>query len=166
MKKYRSNVKYTNNISVSGGIKMVHYKTSRVVRNRSSRYHNCQHLLIGLSKCAEMFLRYSTEIMDKENRFTNTVLQRQKFIKHMKKDCATVYKDKTVQSAVDEIKAVGLYLKLGKRGMFTVNPLYYYNGAEKHRVQLVADLMKEAKTKPIHKDANVVKALVIPVESA
>lgn len=145
---------------------MPQYKTGRVVKNRSARYHNCQHLLIGLSKCAEMFLRHSTEIMDAENRFNNSILVRQKFIDHMKKDCATDYKDKTVQQAIDDIKAIGLFIKLGKRGMFTVNPLYYFNHAEKYRVELIAGLMKAAKTKPIHKDSNVVAALVVPIEAS
>lgn len=166
MKLYRSNLKYISGVHNSGGERYPLYSYSRVVKNKSSRYHNCQHLLIKLSKCAEMFLRYSTEIMDKENRFVNSVLVRQNFIEHMKKDCATSYKDDTVQSAINEIKAVGLYIKPGIRTVYIVNPLYYFNGVDSNRVKLISKLMQEAKTQPIHKDSNIIKALVVPVEAA
>ena len=151
MKIYYSNVRYIDSVHVSGGVSIPVYKTKRYTKFKTSRYHNCQHKLAKITKCAEMLLRFLTEEMDCDNGVTHTFALRRKFRFHMSKDCGLKYKDDTVKKAFYELVAQDLVVKYASKTDYLVNPKYYYGRSEQKRIALIQQLIRWAKYQnPVH----------------
>jgi hypothetical protein len=151
MKKDYSVASYVNIRRLSGGDSVVVHKTKRYTKLKTSRYHNCQHKLATLTKCAEMLMRYLTEIMDDTNGITHTKMMRNRFRYQMSKNCSLVYADDTVKKAFYELVAQDLVIMYIGKSDYLVNPKYYFNGTETDRIQLIQHLIPWAKQEvPVH----------------
>lgn len=158
MKTDYSVVRYHYYEDDGSGYKMDVHSSKRVVKKCTSRYHNCQHKLAPLSKCAEMFLRFLTEKMDKTNTIVNSGHLRNEFIEHMSKDCGLKYANDTIKHAFSELTNQDLLIKYRSRGLYNVNPIYYFNGSERERIDLIQKLIHHAKSNT-NINSNIISAL-------
>lgn len=132
-------------VSDEDGIKNAVYSTKKVKKVSVKRYMSDQFKLAKVSKCAEMLLRYITEVMDTSNNICHSKMLRTKFIQHMKKDCGLVYTDDTVKKAFYSLVKVGLIISYDTKVDHTVNPLHYFKGTEKQRIEVITGLLRQAK---------------------
>jgi len=152
-------VKYVEKSVISGGITIPTYKSKRVVSSKTVRYHNCQHKLAHLTKCADMLLIFTCERMDKDNSIDHTSGLRRKFRYHMNKNCGIKYSDNTVKKAFYQLVEQDLIISFGVKTAYAVNPLYHFNGTEKMRVRLIQQLIYWAKTTPAPAKSTIFRAL-------
>lgn len=157
-KNYRL-VRYVEKIVYNNSIAYPSYRSKKVVTSKTVRYHNCQHKLAPLTKCADMLLLFICERMDSDNNIDNTIGFRKKFIYHMKKNCGLKYNDDTVKKAFYQLVKQDLIISYGVRTEYAVNPMYFFNGTDKKRVDLIQKLIYWAKTTPAPPKSNVLKAL-------
>jgi hypothetical protein len=151
MKKDYSVASYVNIKRLSGGDSIKIPKSKRYTKLKTSRYHNCQHKLAPLTKCAEMLLRFITEEMDNTNGVTHTLMLRIRFRYQMNKNCGLKYKDDTVKKAFYELVTQDLVIKYVGKGDYLVNPKYHFNGSETDRIALIQQLIPWAKQQvPVH----------------
>lgn len=141
-----SYVSYVAGYKQCGDMRLSDYKRKSFTTRSVTRYGNCTHRLFKLSKCAEMFLLFITEKMDKNtNCITHTKALRTAYISWMQKSCGKRYQDDTVKKAFKEIVTSGLIISYGVRLDYTVNPLHFFRGSEKSRKELIGKLMGEIK---------------------
>lgn len=150
MKKDYSVASYVNIKRLSGGDSIVVNKTKKYTKLKTSRYHNCQHKLAPITKCAEMLMRFLTEVMDNTNGITHTKMMRNRFRYQMNKNCGLSYADNTVKKAFYELVSQDLVIMYSKSD-YLVNPKYYFNGSETDRISLIQHLIPWAKHEvPVH----------------
>lgn len=123
------------------------YKEELLTMSCVRRYYNCMYLLVGLSPSARNLMDYLTEEMNKDNIVYNNTLTRTNFINFIKGITSRpgmtplIYKDQTVKEAFAQLSKVGL-IKTLSRGIFKVDPRFFFKREEKERV---ADVMVELK---------------------
>lgn len=151
-------VRYVDKMKKSGNVKIPTYKSKRVVTSKTVRYHNCQHKLAPLNKCAGMLLLFICENMDEDNNIDHTSGLRRKFRYHLNKNCSVTYSDDTVKKAFYQLVEQDLIISFGVKTEYVVNPLYHFNDTEKKRISLIQKLIYWAKTNPAPKKSNILRA--------
>lgn len=123
------------------GIMMPTIKTEAVVMNSVKRYYNCIYLLAGLRPATRNLMDFLTEEMDSNNIVYNNQIWRNKFIFFMKEitskfgenDKTITYTDQTVKDSFAQLSKTGLLIPIA-RGMFKVNPKYFFVDTDAKRM--------------------------------
>jgi hypothetical protein len=108
------------------------------------RYHNCLYLLAGLTPCARNLMDYLSEkAQENEKRIVRSDIEaRETFNNFMegittRDDVKTVkYSDSTIKSAFGELNVSGLLLFV-RKGVFEVNPKFFFNGKDEERFKSI-----------------------------
>ncbi len=140
---YMSNIEKTEEVVDGQPIYIPIYEEKDVVVSSTKRFHNCIYLLAGLPGCARDLMDYLTEIMDNYNTVRNDSITRAGFINFVKgiTNNEVLYKDSTVNSNFNLLFKRGLLLQKGK-GIYTVNPEYFYKGDDKDRLKHIKMLLE------------------------
>lgn len=133
-------IKYCSELTVDKetGYILPEYAYSDLVMNSTKRYHNCIYLLARLNKCSRDLLDWLTEQMDDNNIIYSNSVVRQKFrdfVKEVTKEEIS-YADVTIKTAFKTLVNRDLLIPK-QRGVYQVNPEYFFKGSEKDRISKV-----------------------------
>jgi hypothetical protein len=136
----------------------IHYKTevieeadgyNRPIRSFKSvtsdcvkRYRGTTNITMDFDGATRNLLDYLTETMSIGNHVTNSVLNRQFFINHVKKYSNITYSDNTVKQAFSKLVASGILRKIEK-GKLQVHPAYFFRGKETDRESILKTIFLE-----------------------
>ena len=108
------------------------------------RYYTSLHISEKLSRAERIMLEFITEKMDKRNIIMNNAQTHRKFNKLAKKLGLRPYSKSTIHKCFSSLAKQTLIYKVnGKRGMYKVNPLYYYKGSEEDRESDIRKMLEE-----------------------
>lgn len=130
-------VEYIDGHYLDGDILKPVCKKVEIMMTGTKRFHNCLYLILGLSKLERALIDWVSEEMDDRNIIRNEKYTRGTFIKFISEividEENKVYQDASVNNAFHGLKEKGLLIPVGK-GVYQVNPKYYWNGSDKSRV--------------------------------
>lgn len=119
------------------------YAHKDIVMNYTKRYHNCIFLLARLNQCSRDLIDWLTEQMDENNIIYSNIIVRKKFIDFIasitgkdNEDDRVIYSDNTIKAAFKTLSDKGLLISKSK-GVFLVNPEYFFKGDEKDRINKI-----------------------------
>lgn len=147
MYKPKANLKYLGYDPISSkelGFPKAKWYNAKVEKNYIKRYHCSLSTLIKLSKSARVVLDVSVQFMSETNEVANNSV----FKAHINRIVsihAKPFSENTINKAFVELTKEG-FLSKSKRGVYKVNPLYFYNGTEENRLKEIRkDLEKPVK---------------------
>lgn len=112
-------------------------KEKEIMLSGTKRFHNCLYLILGLNKLQRILMDWLSEEMDDLNMVKNDKYVRQKFLNFLESiqltDEKKAYKDQSVANAFHGLKKSGLLLE-HSRMYYKVNPMYYWRGNDKDRI--------------------------------
>ncbi|HRG00813.1 MAG TPA: hypothetical protein PKZ75_06835 [Bacteroidia bacterium] len=130
------------------------FKTKKVVVASTKRFNNNLHKTANLPPAARNLIDYLVQKMNDANEVQNTFLVRQDFIDTMKHCCKKKYKEVSVNKAFQVLKANDLLIPyVKKRGVYIVNPHYFFNGSFKSRKLLIQRMLSNVNNHEIVKKA-------------
>jgi hypothetical protein len=121
------------------------FNTKKITKDHIRRYGNHTHILAKLDKCSYILINYLADHCNYlNNEVYNTYREREKFIHFCKKNCNITYCDDTVKKSFSKLVYSGMLLKYSQRGLYTVNPIYFYSGPERSRRNIIQQLIEHA----------------------
>lgn len=112
--------------------------------NHVKRFNNALMILMGIDGCERNLMDWLVDNMTAGNYVNNNLVTRSNFItfhsKHSK-GIAKPYSDKTVSIAFNRLTAADLLVPV-TRGLFLVNPMYYYAGDDVNRINAIKMVME------------------------
>ena len=105
-----------------------------------------------LSKSERILLDVLVEFMDETNHITNDALIRGKINNLLNKMGIKPYADRTFHNGFNKLVDTTLLLKKKGRGIYQVNPLYFFKGNETERQKAVRANLEEINKDPINKE--------------
>jgi Firmicute plasmid replication protein (RepL) len=141
--RYMSDIEKTEDVIDGQPVYIPVYEEKAVVITSTKRFHNCIYLLAGLPGCARDLMDYLAEIMDEKNIVRNDSTMREAFINFMKEitNNQVSYKDSTVNTNFNLLAERKLLIRKGK-GVYMVNPEYFYKGDDKNRINSIKLLLE------------------------
>lgn len=131
-------IEYVDGHTVNGDTLVPTVKSVEVVMTGTKRFHNCLYLILGLSKLQRVLMDWVSEEMDDRNIIRNDKYVRGVFIKFIEDIVIDgekkTYKDDSVNNAFHGLKTAGLLIPMTK-GVYQVNPKYYWSGSDVTRLQ-------------------------------
>lgn len=108
------------------------------------RYRNALMLLMGISGCELHLIEWLSSVMTEGNYVQNNELTRKTFIgfhaRH-KKSSNKAYSDHAVQKAFQRLTVEGLLIPV-VRGVYIVNPDYYFADSDENRVKSIKMMLE------------------------
>jgi hypothetical protein len=135
-------IHYVDGVEIGeDGISTFKKKTKKVTMSSGRRYYNCLYLLTGLPPMSRDLMDYLVEEMNSDNIVYNNTDFRLKFINFIIKitsdgpphDKPTIYSDQRVKESFGILASRGLILSKA-RGVFKVNPDFFFAGSEMNRI--------------------------------
>ncbi|MBI4931960.1 MAG: hypothetical protein HY841_14460 [Bacteroidetes bacterium] len=115
-----------------------------VSRGYVKRYFNHMQITSKLRPRTRLLLDFITEKMDKFNAIQNSKILQNNFITLLEKSCGIKPKSKSfIHKGFQELKKSGILLyddSPEMKGIYIVNPKYYYRGSDKSRKVLITNL--------------------------
>lgn len=145
-KRRHTNIKYAYKYQTDPdtGFIELDFATKAVSLICVKNYENHMHKTASLTPAARNLLDYLVQNMNKQNEIGNTHLVRSSFLHFMSKNCGVNYAEETVNKGFQELKAADLLISFDKkRGVYVVNPLYYFRGNEDKRKSLLQSMLNK-----------------------
>ncbi len=115
-------------------------KQQDIMLTGTKRFHDCLYLILGVNKLQRVLMDWLSEEMDDKNMVKNDKYVRTQFINFVadliydgKKN---EYKDQSVANAFHGLFKHGLLIQ-HSRMYYQVNPLYYWRGNDKDRIESI-----------------------------
>ena len=143
MNKYtKINHAYDYVLDLRIGIKVPVFRYKKVMITSVRRFNNCLHKTAGLPPFARNLLDYIIQVMNKENEIQNTHLFRRDYIYMMSSNCGINYPENTVNKGFQVLKKNDILISFDKkRGVYIVNPLYFFCGTDYNRNKFLTKLL-------------------------
>ena len=129
-------------LDLSTGIQELVFRNKKILTASVRRFNNCLHKTAGLPPSARNLLDYIIQRMNGDNEIENTHLFRQEYIFMMSSNCGIKYPENTVNKGFQVLKKNDILISFDKkRGVYIVNPLYFFSGTEKNRRKLLQKML-------------------------
>lgn len=141
--KYRSGLHQKGDINGKAYMEYDHDYVS-VATKHTKRFSSAVMLLMGISGCELHLIDWLTDNMTVKNYVNNNGITRRNFISfydRYKKKGAKSYTEETVRKAFQALTAAGLLIPV-ERGLFQVNPEFFFSGEEAERIKSIKLLME------------------------
>ena len=133
-------IDYIDGHKVDGDILVPVLKYEEIMMTGTKRFHNCLYLILGLGRLERVLMDWVSEEMDKDNMVRNDFYNRKNFIDFISNiemdGKKNTYIDSSVNTAFSMLQKSGLLISVSK-GVYKVNPKYYWNGTDKDRVNQI-----------------------------
>ncbi|WP_456867593.1 hypothetical protein [Galbibacter sp. BG1] len=147
MKRKKKQVKYLyfDYKNKQDGIYKPQWLTKTVEAGYSKRYMNTILLLLKLSKPSMILIHFLVEQMDERNYVANHGFIKDKFNELLSSLDQKPYADNTINKCFSELTKNNILLKPLKkpRGVYQVNPEYFFNGTEEERVKCIRAYLED-----------------------
>lgn len=137
--------------SLSENLELLRFTSVKVETTFFKRYYNSIFLLMQLSKSERVLLDYIVEEMDEKNYVTNSIQLRRKLNYMLTKIGQETYADSTFQKSFKHLCEISLVIKTKGRGLYQINPLYFFKGTEEERQKTIRINLEELNKTPINK---------------
>ncbi len=117
----------------TGDVELLDFKTFKYEGASVKRYFNTLQPLFQLNKAERLLLDFITEEMDENNLVTNSTKLKEKFNTMLSNAKQNVYKDNYINQCFTTLLEHNFILAEKERGLYQVNPLYFFKGTEKDR---------------------------------
>lgn len=138
-RKYKT-INYIDGHRLEDGILVPQNKSKDIMLTNTKRFHNCIYLILGVGRLERVLMDWISEEMDTNNYIRNDVYTRSNFIEFIRdvkmEGKKTEYEDTSVNSAFHNLKSVGLLIPV-RKGLYQVNPEYYWRGTDKDREEQI-----------------------------
>lgn len=134
----KKSIEYIKELYEEDGVILAKKEFISVTTSCTKRYHNCIYLLFNLANSTRNLLDYLCENMDENNMIRSDIYIINNFIEFISKVTKgkVNYSVNTVKSSFMKLKKKGLLIQLS-RGMFKVNPKFFFRGDEKDRLNQI-----------------------------
>ena len=133
-------INYVKEWKVQEGIKIPETGYKKVDNTFIKQYNNAIYLLAGLNKSARDLLDYLIRLMDNQNMVASNFKIRDDFISFVSKctDGDIMYTHNTVKKAFATLLKKELILQGEKRGLYKVNPEYFFKEGNRERIEEIS----------------------------
>jgi len=138
--------------SLEHNLEILRFSSVKVETTFFKRYYNSIWLLMQLSKSERILLDFLVEKMDDFNYVSNTKQLRNTINKTLCKIGFEAYADNTFHKGFKSLTELSLIIKKQGRGLYQVNPLYFFVGTEEERQQEIRKNLEEINRIPINKE--------------
>lgn len=110
-----------------------------VKKNYVRTYEGTAFKLINIQGCPRLYIEYLAIKMDSDNIVQLNAYNKEKFLNDIRKNCPgdKSYSLRTIKEAIKSLKAADMLILL-KKGLYQVNPEYYFKGkSEKKRLEMI-----------------------------
>ena len=115
-------------------------------------YFGAFYLMTKLSKSDRLLLDYITEVMNEDNIVANNLVVRDGFNTLLRRISYPIYSESTIHKCFSNLaKHHLIYPVKGKRGLYKVEPLYFFKGTQEDRIKMVREKVEELNKIPINK---------------
>lgn len=125
--------------SATDVVEHVKWQTIRAEKRNVKRYFNTTYKLSQLNKGQRLFLDFLLEQMDKDNLIVNSKVLRNQFNALLKHINQPTYTHNYITRSFKQLTAQELLLSTDNRGIYRVNPIYFFKGTEAMRVKLIKE---------------------------
>lgn len=137
MNRKSKTISYIDGFQLEGDVMVPVVKGVEIMMTGTKRFHNCLYLIMGLGKLERLLMDWISEEMDDRNIIRNDGFVRGQFINFISTLVIDgdnkVYKDQSVNNAFHSLCSSKLLISISK-GIYQVNPNYYWSGSDKDRV--------------------------------
>lgn len=137
--------------SLSENLELLRHTSVKIDITFTKRYNNSILLLMRLSRAERIFLDFITEEMDDNNYITNSFQIRNKFNALLKKVGQDQYAENTIHKTFKNLVETHLLKNCIGRGLYQVNPLFFFKGTEEDRQKCIRKNLEELNRLPINK---------------
>jgi len=137
--------------SLAANLELLRHTSIKIPTDHTKRYYGSLVLLMRLSRSERIFLDFITEEMDEKNYITNSIQIRTKFNAIFIRAGQKAFSDKTIHRCFAGLLTAELVLKSKGRGLYQVNPLFYFRGTEIERKKVMRERLEELNRVPINK---------------
>jgi hypothetical protein len=124
------------------GIIVSVFETKKVNNTCIKRFFNNMHKTASLSPASRNLIDYMVEHMNRDNEIENSQLFKMEFTEFMKKTCSINYTGHTVNKGFQALKKADILISFDKmRGVYILNPLYFFKGSEIKRKALLQKML-------------------------
>jgi hypothetical protein len=137
--------------SLSENLELLRFTSVKVETTFFKRYYNSIFLLMQLGKCERVLMDFIVEEMDDKNYVTNSIQLRGKLNYMLQKMGQEAYADGTFQKSFKNLCEISLVIKSKGRGLYQINPLYFFKGTEEDRQKAIRFNLEKLNKIPINK---------------
>ncbi len=142
-------INYIKDWKIQEGIKIAETGYKKVDNTFIKQYNNAIYLLAGLNKSTRDLLDYLIRQMDANNMVASNFKVREDFIGFVSSctDGGTVYTHNTVKKSFSTLTTKKLILQTKKRGLYKVNPMYFFKLGNKERIEEISLVLSKSHLK-------------------
>ena len=119
------------------------YSSKKINKTPIKNYGNCMHHLINLSSFERVYLDYLCEVMEEKTNIVHIdTLTKQSFLDKFELSTAEKRSMELLKKAVEKLKNNFLIIKLKSRGVYFVNPRYFYKSSEESRKEIIREYLE------------------------
>jgi hypothetical protein len=137
--------------SLSEKLEVLRHTSVKVEIEFTKRYYRSINLLMQLTRTERILLDFITEEMNEENYVTNSISVRKKLNYLLKNAGQEPFTDNTVSRCFSGLCKINLIVKVKGRGLYQVNPLFYFKGSEEERQRVIRKKLEHINKIPINK---------------
>jgi hypothetical protein len=143
-------IKYVAGWLEESGYKIPKFGYKEISGVHTKRYHNCLYLLAGLNASCRDLMDFLCEVMDKDNKIYSNEKVRQDFIGFISglTRQEVVYTHNTVKKAYRILSEKSLLIPL-TRGVFMVNPEFFFKKGDKERIEAIELILNFEKSSEV-----------------
>lgn len=126
----------------SDGVYLAKFGNKNVSQDFVRRYYGTFAVLAGLNPCSRDLIDYLVDIMDDDNIIMSNEYTRDKFLEALKESTLLPdgtfieYSDSNIKKAYQSLVDRDCLIKI-KRGVYKVNPEYYFRKSERKRIESI-----------------------------
>lgn len=134
------------------GIVEIVWASKIVEGSYSKRYANTISLIVKLSPSSNVLLNFILEEMDERNYIGNTKVLKERLNKLLQDSGLKTYTSNTINKSFSELHEFKILLRPLKksRGLYQVNPEYFFNGTEKEREKAIRTYLEDRNRKMVN----------------
>lgn len=143
----KKEIRFKKDVKLLDGIYYPKYGKKLVPQDFVKRYYGTFAILAGLNPCSRDLIDYLVDVMDDDNIITSNEYTRDKFLETLKESTIQPdgnfieYSDSNIKKAYQSLVDRECLIKI-KRGVYKVNPEYYFRKSETKRVDSIQLIME------------------------
>lgn len=151
-------IKYITGMEEVNEIKTVIYSTKSVNTEFIKYYKGASDLVLLTNGCARYLVDYICNNVTDTHLIRNDVQARALFAEYMKK-YKTTYAESSIYAAFKQLVELDILIQL-RKGLYIINPVYFYKGNEQDRLECVKKILefkngtRDSNLKPLWNEDN------------
>jgi hypothetical protein len=138
-------------LSIEQNVELLKFSSVKVDIEFVKRYCNSMLLIMKLTRGERILLDFISEQMDSKNFVCNTESLRVRLNKMLVAASQDTYADSTINHSFSKLVSRELLYKVKGKGLYQVNPLFYFKGSEDDRQKVIRRRLETPNLQKINK---------------